>query len=196
MALTEYTIKITNQNTNPKVLTDTLDLTTISPTGITTPQTPYEEYIADMATVGDGSITFELYDKFQFFKLAASTIFTITTANGDEAAYYEGLKLDGALIEVAAGGGADPIVETVSVVIKEGGTPTTSTTATVGENKSLTATTAPSGGTVTWASSDTAVATVSDGTVAPVAAGTTVITATTTIKGVTATAACVVTVSA
>lgn len=192
MALTEYTIKITNQNTNPKVLTDTLDLTTISPTGITTPQTPYEEYIADMATVGDGSITFELYDKFQFFKLAASSILTITTDNGDEALYYKGLNLDGALIEISN----DP-VQTIAITLNSYAiSPVAS-----GDAVTLTATTVPASGTVTWTSSDTAVATVSAATgasitVSGVAAGTAIITATTVINGVTAIATCRATVTA
>ena len=190
MALTEYTIKITNQNTNPKVLTDTLDLTTISPTGITTPQTPYEEYVADMATVGDGSITFELYDKFQFFKLAASSILTITTDNGDEALYYKGLKLDGALIEITN----DP-VETIAVSFDK---KTATVTASAGDSHTatITPTTTPAGQTVSWSSSDEAVATVASGVVTGVAAGTAVITGTFTLNGVTALATCVVTVTA
>ena len=185
MALTEYTIKITNQNTNPKVLTDTLDLTTISPTGITTPQTPYEEYVADMATVGDGSITFELYDKFQFYKLDASSILTITTDNGDEALYYKGLNLDGLKIAITN----DP-VETIAVTFDK------KTLAITGTGTgSITATTTPAGQTVTWSSSDETVATVSSGTVTGVAAGTAVITGTITVDNVTALATCVVTVS-
>ena len=185
MALTEYTIKITNQNTNPKVLTDTLDLTTISPTGITTPQTPYEEYIADMATVGDGSITFELYDKFQFYKLDASSILTITTDNGDEALYYKGLNLDGLKIAITN----DP-VETIAVTFDKKTLEITGT-----GSKSITATTTPANQDVTWSSSDETVATVSSGTVTGVAAGTAVITGTITVDNVTALATCVVTVS-
>ena len=189
MALTEYTIKITNQNTNPKVLTDTLDLTTISPTGITTPQTPYEEYVADMATVGDGSITFELYDKFQFYKLDASSILTITTDNGDEALYYKGLNLDGAKIVITS----DP-VETIAVTFDK---KTAEITAAAGASHTVTInpTTTPASQTVTWSSSDETVATVSSGTVTGVAAGTAVITGTITVDNVTALATCVVTVS-
>ena len=189
MALTEYTIKITNQNTNPKVLTDTLDLTTISPTGITTPQTPYEEYVADMATVGDGSITFELYDKFQFYKLAASSILTIQTDNGDEALYYKGLVLDGAKIVITS----DP-VETIAVTFDK---KTAEITAAAGASHTVTInpTTTPASQTVTWSSSDETVATVSSGTVTGVAAGTAVITGTITVDNVTALATCVVTVS-
>lgn len=68
------------------------------------------------------------------------------------------------------------------------------TTATVAASAttSLTATTNPSGGSVTWASSDTSVATVSNGTVTGVAAGTATITATSGDGS----AQCVVTVTA
>jgi len=62
----------------------------------------------------------------------------------------------------------------------------------VGSTTSLTATTTPSGGTVTWATSDATVATVSGGTVTGVATGTATITAS--YQGKTAT--CTVTVTA
>lgn len=58
----------------------------------------------------------------------------------------------------------------------------------------LTATTVPSGQTVTWSSASTSVATVSGGTVTAVAAGNTVITASVTVSGVTYTDTCTVVV--
>lgn len=58
----------------------------------------------------------------------------------------------------------------------------------------LTATTVPSGQTVTWSSASTSVATVSNGTVTAVAAGNTVITASITVSGVTYTDTCTVVV--
>lgn len=58
----------------------------------------------------------------------------------------------------------------------------------------LTATTVPSGQTVTWSSASTSVATVSGGTVTAVAAGNTVITASITVSGVTYTDTCTVVV--
>lgn len=74
---------------------------------------------------------------------------------------------------------------------------TATVTAAAGDNHtaSLTATTVPAGGTVTWASSNTAKATVSNGTVTGVAAGTATITATVTVDGNDYTATCEVTVS-
>jgi len=59
----------------------------------------------------------------------------------------------------------------------------------------ITATTVPSGGTVTWTSSNESVATVSNGTVTGVAAGTAIITASVTYDGETYSASCEVTVS-
>lgn len=58
----------------------------------------------------------------------------------------------------------------------------------------LTATTVPSGQTVTWSSASTSVATVSSGTVTAVAAGNTIITASITVGGVTYTDTCTVVV--
>ena len=187
MALTTYTITITNQNTDPRVIAGTVDTTVISPTGITTPQTPFEEYISDSQTINDGSILVPLFQKFFDFKLKASSILTLATEDSVEAAYYSNLKLDGALVAVTT----DPVV-TVSVTLSE----TTAEITTNGGTKALSATTTPASGvTVTWASSDESVATVSSGTVTAVGNGTAVITATGTIDGVTAIATCTVTVS-
>ena len=63
-----------------------------------------------------------------------------------------------------------------------------------GDTETLTASTWPSGGTVTWSSSNEAVATVDDGVVTAVDPGACVITATTTYLGYTYTADCAVTV--
>lgn len=64
-----------------------------------------------------------------------------------------------------------------------------------GQTGSLTATTWPSGGTVTWNSSNGSVATVANGTVTAVDPGKCTITASTTYKGMTFTADCEVTVT-
>ena len=185
MALTTYTITITNQNTDPKVIESSIDTTVISPTGITTPQTPFNEYLSDSATVNDGSIFVPLYHKFQNFKLKASSILTLATEDSDEAAYFSNLALDGALVTVTT----DP-VQTISVTFDK----TTAAISGTGTS-SITATTNPAGQTVTWKSSDEAVATVTSGTVQGVAPGTAIITGTITYQGVTAIATCTVTVS-
>lgn len=67
---------------------------------------------------------------------------------------------------------------------------------TVGNTASLTATTRPSGETVTWSSSDTDVATVSNGTVTAIGAGSATITAQITVSGNNYTDTCAVTVTA
>ena len=89
--------------------------------------------------------------------------------------------------------GADTAIEPTA----QGVTLNKATTSIVdGETETLTATTCPSGGTVTWSSSDDDVATVSDaGVVTAVDPGKCVITATTTYQGFTYTAECEVTVT-
>lgn len=67
---------------------------------------------------------------------------------------------------------------------------------TVGNTASLTATTRPSGETVTWSSSDTDIATVSNGTVTAIGAGSATITAQITVDGTNYTDTCAVTVTA
>ena len=63
-----------------------------------------------------------------------------------------------------------------------------------GSTETLTATTIPTGQTVTWSSGSSSVATVSSGTVTAVAAGNTIITASITVSGVTYTDTCTVVV--
>ncbi len=84
------------------------------------------------------------------------------------------------------------VLEVVQRVVLDKSTATVEAEATT----SLTATTVPSGGTVTWKSSDTTKATVSNGTVTGVAAGTATITATVEYDGEVYTASCEVTVTA
>lgn len=185
MALSTITVTITNTNVNPLVIGGGVDLTVISPTGITTPQTPYVEYVADSKTITDGSIQIPLYNKLQYCVLPASSILTIYTEDSKEAVYYSQLEVEGANITVST----DP-VQTVSVTFDKATAAITGTgTATI------TATTNPASQTVTWTSSDTSVATVSGGTVTGVAAGTATITGTITVNGVTAKATCEVTVT-
>ena len=188
MALTEYTIKITNTLSNPTVLGGgKLDLTVISPTGITTPQTPYVEYISDMLTVTPGVLSIPLYKREQFFNLPAASVLTIMTDDGQEALYYENLEIEGAVVTVTSA----PVQ--IVLAVPDG-------TTAVGTNKTLTATGAGASAITGVVSSDTGVATVSNSgatiTVVPVAAGKTTITATTTYDGATFTASCEFTVTA
>lgn len=185
MAISTITVTIVNTNTNPTVVTDNGVVAVISPTLISTPDTPYLEYVSDMATIGDGTIFVPLYKRFQICKLPAGGILTIETDNYDEAVYYSQLAVEGANISVST----DPI-QMVTVTFDK----TTAAISGTG-TASITATTNPAGQTVSWASSDTTVATVSSGTVTGVAPGTATITGSIDYNGAKASATCVVTVS-
>lgn len=187
MALDTVTITIVNANKKPTVLGEaTLNAVVISPTGITTPDTPYTEYVADSLTINDGSVRFPLWNRDQFVTLPAGGILKIETENYSEAAYYATLTVENINISLSA----NPLT-LVSVTFDKS---TASITGT--GTASITATTNPASQTVTWTSSDEAVATVSSGTVTGVAAGTATITGTIEYMGATASATCEVTVSA
>ena len=187
MAISTVTITITNTKKKPTVLGATaIDTAVISPTGITTPQTPYTEYVADSLTITDGSISFPLWQRFQNTTLPAASILTIQTDNYDEAAYYATLEVEGANISLST----NPL-QLITVTFDK-----TTASITGTGTATITATTNPAGQTVTWTSSDTSVATVSNGTVTGVAAGTATITGYITVNGATATATCEVTVTA
>lgn len=101
MAITTVTIKLANTNTNPLVLGGgKIDTTVISPTGITTPDTPYVEYVADSQTITDGTISVPAWKKFQFFHIPAGATATVETDNYDEAIYYKGLDIEGLTVTV------------------------------------------------------------------------------------------------
>lgn len=186
MAITTVTITITNTNEQPKVLGGgAIDTTVISPTGITTPQTPYADYVSDSLTVTDGSISVPLYKRYQPTTLPAGAILTLMTDNYDEAVYYSNLTIEGANISVST----DPI-QLVTVTFDK----TTAAISGTGTS-AISATTNPAGQTVTWKSSDTAVATVANGTVTGVAPGTAIITGSINVNGAKASATCTVTVS-
>ena len=185
MAITTVQLTITNTKTNPTVLPGTVNTTVISPTGITTPDTPFVEYVADSQTVNDGSIYIPLYPRGQIYKLPAGGILTIETEDYNEAAYYTNLDVEGAVVTFTT----SPL--TLVTVTFDKATAAITGTGTA----SITATTTPSGQTVTWTSSDTAVATVANGTVTGVSAGTATITGSIDVNGAKASATCVVTVS-
>ena len=193
-----FTITIINGNSDPtyagtKQLT-LADLAVISPTGITTPQTPYAEWVADTTALLDGSVAIPAWKRSgtQYFVLPAASkvVFTVEDTCADEALFYRNMigKFENVTITVAT----DPVTEyKVSFDV-------TKLTLAVGAStgNKITATVTPSGGTVDWASSNEDVATVDGGTVTAVAAGTATITGTCTQDGITASATCEVTVTA
>lgn len=190
-----FTITIINGNSDPtfvgtKQLT-LADLAVISPTGITTPQTPYAEWVADTTAQLDGSVAIPAWKRSgtQYFVLPAASQVVFDVESADEAIFYR--NMIGKFANVTVTVATDPITEYTVTFNK------TKLALTVGgETGSITATTKPSGGTVTWSSSDEDVATVANGTVTAVAAGTATITGTCTQNGITASATCEVTVTA
>lgn len=190
-----FTITIINGNSDPtfvgtKQLT-LADLAVISPTGITTPQTPYAEWVADTTAQLDGSVAIPAWKRSgtQYFVLPAASQVVFNVESADEAIFYR--NMIGKFANVTVTVATDPITEYTVTFDK------TKLALTVGgETGSITATTKPSGGTVTWSSSDEDVATVANGTVTAVAAGTAAITGTCTQNGITASATCEVTVTA
>lgn len=176
MALTEYTIKITNGNSNPtfvgtKQLT-LADLAVISPTGITTPQTPYVEWVSDSTAQLDGSIQIPAWKRSgtQYFVLPAASIVEFKTDIADEAIFYQGLtdKFDNIKVEVTTAAITTYTVTLAVTGAQVGGT-----------DVAPTATSSPAGLTnisMTYVSSNEEVATILDNKVHAVKAGTVTIT--------------------
>lgn len=77
--------------------------TFISPSGVTVPCTPIQEYISDMVTIDDGTLYIPAYNKVQMLQIpyAASATFEVTDAK--EINYWENIKVDGAKVEVTDG---------------------------------------------------------------------------------------------
>ena len=182
MAFTEYTIKITNGNSDPtfvgtKQLT-LADLAVISPTGITTPQTPYVEWVSDTTTQLDGSVQIPAWKRSgtQYFVLPASSVVEFKTDVIDEAMFYRNMigKFENVTITVST----DPVTDFKISGLKYGAK---NEIAIGGDGTAVTAPTATGltivDGTATYKSSDESVATVAaDGKVTGVKAGTATIT--------------------
>ena len=133
-------------------------------------------------------------DIAQAFSLTADETGYIGIKSGyqnEERAQIESLVMDGIQFFVEYAGGVIKGNISPSIALDK-----STATVAAGSTVSLTATTKPSGETVTWTSDDTSTATVSSGTVTGVAAGSATITASITVGGVTKTDKCVVTVTA
>lgn len=174
------TITIINGNSDPTFVgTKTLtlaDLAVISPTGITTPKTPYVEWVADSTAQLDGSIQIPAWKKLQYFVIPAASKVSFETETPDEAIYYAGLinKFDNITVTVST----NPITP-----YSIDGFAYTSATVAVG-SESAAPSAAPTGAgltlvadSATYSSSDESVATVATtGKVTGVKAGKTTIT--------------------
>ena len=181
MALTEYTIKITNGNSDPtfvgtKQLT-LADLAVISPTGITTPQTPYVEWVSDTTAQLDGAVQIPAWKRSgtQYFVLPAASKVVFEVESADEALFYRNMigKFANVTITVAT----DPVTDYVLVLT----TKTLELTTKTASDSIIDADKTTTGKTTKCVSSVPAVATVTDaGAVTAVADGTTTITVTAT----------------
>lgn len=123
MALTEYTVTIINKNTDPTVVGEGYKpLVVISPSGITTPQTPYDEWVADSATLLSGAVSIPAWKKLQYFILPASSKLVIMTDIADEAIYYQEMvgKYKNVDVEITAGDGGDVPITTYKLTLSYG----------------------------------------------------------------------------
>jgi len=183
-----FTITIINGNSDPtfvgtKQLT-LADLAVISPTGITTPQTPYVEWVSDTTAQLDGAVQIPAWKRSgtQYFILPASSKVAFDVESADEALFYRNMigKFENVTITVST----DPVTDYVLVLKKLELTDDTATDI-------IDATKTTASATYACVSSDATVATVaaSTGKVTAVANGTATITvtATWTVDGVTLT---------
>lgn len=136
-------------------------------------------------------------DKFDTIGLELKTTYTDGTTevitSGFTTSGFSSTSAGTKTITVEYGGKTTTFTVTVNTPIVS--LSSTSKSMTVGDTATLTATTTPSGQTVTWTSSNTSVATVSDGTITAKAAGTATITAKFTYNGITYRKNCSVTVA-
>ena len=96
------TITITNVLT--KVISDATGVeAVISPTGITKPCTPIQEYVGDMATIVDGTLLIPAYNKVQMLSIPFGAKTTFEVTDPKEINYWENIKVDGAKVEVEGG---------------------------------------------------------------------------------------------
>ena len=93
--------KITITNVLTKVISDATGVeAVISPTGITKPCTPIQEYVGDMATVVNGTLLIPAYNKVQTLSIPFGAKFTFEATDAKEINYWENMKVNGAKIEV------------------------------------------------------------------------------------------------
>ena len=100
--------KITITNVLTKVISDATGVeAVISPTGITKPCTPIQEYVGDMATIVNGTLLIPAYNKVQMLSIPFGAKFTFDATDAKEINYWENMKVNGAEIEVDQAGQAE-----------------------------------------------------------------------------------------
>lgn len=113
------TVKITNILT--KVIADATGIeAVISPTGITKPCTPVQEYVGDMATITDGTLLIPAYNKVQMLSIPFGAYTEFTVEDPKEINYWENIKVDGAKVEVTNGNLAPAVEYTYTAVTFSG----------------------------------------------------------------------------
>ena len=96
--------KVTITNTLTKVIGASEGRPTfISPSGVTVPCTPIQEYISDMVTLTDGTLCIPAYNKVQSIKVPFGAYTEFEVADANEINYWENIKVNGAKVEVTDG---------------------------------------------------------------------------------------------
>jgi hypothetical protein len=95
-----YTIKIRNISAKDVSALKIVDLNTIS-SSISSPQTPYDDYVSDTISNLDGSIQIPVYDKNQYVTLPKDSMLEITTEDSDQAIFYYNAPIKNGTIEIS-----------------------------------------------------------------------------------------------
>lgn len=112
------TVKITNTLTTVIAGATGVEAV-ISPTGITKPCTPVQEYVGDMATIVDGTLLIPAYNKVQMLSIPFGAYTKFEVTDPKEINYWENIKVDGAKVEVTGGNLAPSVQYTFTKVVIE-----------------------------------------------------------------------------
>ena len=96
-----YTIKIRNISAKDVSALKIVDLNTISASSISSPQTPYDDYVSDTISNLDGSIQIPVYDKNQYVTLPKDSMLEIQTEDSDQAIFYYNAPIENGVIEIS-----------------------------------------------------------------------------------------------
>lgn len=96
-----YTIKIRNISAKDVSALKIVDLSTISASSISSPQTPYDDYVSDTISSLDGSIQIPVYDKNQYVTLPKDSMLEIQTEDSDQAIFYYNAPIKNGAIEIS-----------------------------------------------------------------------------------------------
>ncbi len=96
-----YTIKIRNISAKDVSALKIVDLNTISASSISSPQTPYDDYVSDIISNLDGSIQIPVYDKNQYVTLPKDSMLEIQTEDSDQAIFYYNAPIKNGVIQIS-----------------------------------------------------------------------------------------------